>query len=164
MRVEHTFPPFFPPESTILILGSFPSVVSRQQGFYYMHPQNRFYRVLESIYGLPFYQATIEEKKRYLSQCRLALYDVVESCEIQGSDDQSIRSVQPIHLSEYLQQYPIRKIIVNGKKAYQIFQKYFSNYVSIAVCAPSTSPANAAWHLDALIEKWKALLKNSPQD
>lgn len=159
MRVEHTFPPYFSKESRILILGSFPSVLSRKNAFYYMHPQNRFYRVLEAIYQLPFYQASVEEKKEYLAKCHLALYDVIDSCEIQGSSDSSIRNVQPIHLAYYLQKYPIEKIIINGKKAYQLFQRFFHEYMSIARCAPSTSPANAACHLDTLIEEWKKLLK-----
>lgn len=159
MCIQHTFPPYFPSESRILILGSFPSVLSRANQFYYMHPQNRFYRVLEAIYQLPFYQAKIEEKKEYLAQCHIALYDVIDSCEIQGSSDASIRNVQPIDLAYYMQKYSIERIIVNGKKAYQLFQRYFPEYISLAVCAPSTSPANAACHLDTLIEKWRELLQ-----
>ena len=159
MKVFHPIEPYFNSDSEILILGSFPSVKSREQMFFYAHPQNRFWKVISSVYNLDM-PKNIENKKRLLQNCKLALWDVISSCEIEGSSDSSIKNVVPNDISKILNSSNIEKIIVNGKTAEKFYNKYILNKIDIkAICLPSTSPANASWTLDKLINAWKIILK-----
>ena len=152
--IVHPIPPFYNSDSEILILGSFPSVKSRETGFFYGHPQNRFWKVLAAICREEVPQ-TIEEKKAFLQRSRIALWDVIGSCEIEGSSDASIRNVVPNDLHIVLDHAPIRTICVNGKTAYRYYEKYVQPKICReAVCLPSTSPANAAWSLEKLQAEW----------
>ena len=148
---EHTFAPVYDSSSRILILGSFPSVKSREQGFYYGHPQNRFWRMLAAVYGEEVPQ-TLADKKALLKRHGIALWDVIESCDIEGSSDSSIRNAVPNDVARILKAAPIRIVITNGKTAYSLYRKYIKE--PEAVCLPSTSPANAAWSLEKLIREW----------
>ena len=153
----HPFPPLFDNNSKILILGSFPSVKSREQKFFYGHPQNRFWKVISSVFekDVPI---TIEEKKIFLLQNNIALWDVVKSCDISGSSDSSIKNVIPNDLSSILNFSEIKCIFVNGKTAEKYYNKYIRDAIGInAICLPSTSPANASWNLERLINSWKII-------
>ncbi len=153
---QHPFPPLFDKDSRLLILGSFPSVKSREMHFFYGHPQNRFWKVIASIYDEPI-PDSIEEKKRLILENHLALWDVIAECEIVGSSDASIKNARANDLSEILKNAPIQKIIVNGKTAEKLYIRYIEPVTGIkAVALPSTSPANAAWSLDRLVDVWKA--------
>ena len=157
----HPIAPVFDKDSKVLILGSFPSVRSREEGFFYGHPQNRFWKVTSQIFGeeLP---VTVDEKKAFLIRNHIALWDVIGSCEIDGSSDSSIRNVTVNDLSVILGTADIRAIFLNGKKAEQYYLKYlFPVLKRDAVCLPSTSPANAAWSLDKLTDAWKIIKDNA---
>lgn len=154
-HVKHPFPPLYDENSKILILGSFPSVKSREQMFFYGHPQNRFWKVLSSVFGTET-PDTIEEKRKFLLSNNIALWDVIASCEISGSSDSSIKNVVANDLSEILENADIKKIFVNGKTAEKYFNKYTKKLINReAVCLPSTSPANAAWSVERLVKAWK---------
>lgn len=155
--IQHPIAPVYDEASKVLILGSFPSVKSREQGFFYGHPQNRFWRVLSAVYEKPVPQ-TVEDKKAFLLENGVAVWDVIASCDIQGSADSSIRNVQPTDLGGILAKGKIRQIYVNGRKAEQLYRKYQEKQIGLkAVCLPSTSPANAAWSVDRLAEAWKVI-------
>lgn len=157
----HPIAPVFDKDSKVLILGSFPSVRSREEGFFYGHPQNRFWKVTSKVFGdeLP---VTIDEKKAFLIRNHIAVWDVIDSCEIEGSSDSSIRNVTVNDLSVILGTADIRSIFLNGKKAEQYYMKYiFPALKRYAVCLPSTSPANAAWSLDKLTDAWKIIKDNA---
>lgn len=157
----HPIEPIYDETSKILILGSFPSVKSREEGFFYGHPKNRFWRVITAIYKAKLPE-TIEEKKSFLLQHHIAVWDVIYSCEIEGSSDSSIRNVVPNDFSVILGIADIQQIFVNGKTAEKYYKKY--SYPKIkreAICLPSTSPANAAWSLNQLINAWEEALLHS---
>lgn len=155
--IIHPIAPVFDEYSRILILGSFPSVRSREEMFFYGHPQNRFWQVLASIFACDV-PATVEEKKNFLLSHHIALWDVIASCEITGSADSSIKNVIPNDLSVILDHADIRAIFVNGKIAEKYYNKYLREKVKRdAICLPSTSPANAAWRLQKLTEAWQIL-------
>ncbi len=160
-HITHTFPAVFDKESKILILGSVPSVKSREQGFFYMHPQNRFWKVLSAIFNdNDFLNKDIEVKKQALLKYKVALYDVIESCDIIGSSDVSIKNVEPAIsvIDTIINSGNIKKIVLNGAKSANLFDKYF-NIQSIEILKmPSTSPANAAYSVDKLVECWKEIL------
>lgn len=158
-RLEHGFGPFYRPDSKVLILGSFPSVKSREAAFFYGHPQNRFWRVLAALCGEDP-PASRVEKEALLERRRVALYDVIERCSIIGSSDASIEDVEAAELSPILDAAQIGdRIFTNGAKAHQLYMKYIYPQLGIpAVKLPSTSPANAAFSLDRLIREWKELL------
>lgn len=157
--IIHPIEPIYNKKSEILILGSFPSVKSREEGFFYGHPQNRFWKVTSTIFG-EVTPHTIEEKKKFLLRNKIALWDVIHSCEIIGSSDSSIKNVKVNDLTKILDTANIRQIYVNGKKAYHYYNKYIKSQVGIeAACLPSTSPANAAWNLEKLINAWKVIVK-----
>ena len=138
-------------------MGSFPSVKSREGNFFYHHPQNRFWRLLALVLGAEP-PATIAEKRSLLLTHRIALWDVIASCDIAGSDDNSIHNVQPNDLSHILNAAPISKIYLNGGKAYALYQKYMQKGISLpAVKLPSTSPANARYSLEKLYESWQQI-------
>lgn len=155
---EHTFEPLYDQESRVLILGSFPSVKSRESQFYYGHPQNRFWKVTALVYGAEV-PISIEEKKAFLHRNHIALWDVIASCDIAGSSDSSIRNVIPNDIREILTQAPIQKVFVNGGVAGKLYKKYLEELTGVqAEALPSTSPANAAWGLERLIVSWQAIL------
>lgn len=154
-HICHTFEPVYNEESGILILGSLPSVKSREQGFYYGHPQNRFWKVLAAVLCCPL-PATIEEKKSMLLKNRIALWDVIESCDIIGSSDSSIKNVVPADIGSILSKTKINRIFANGKKAESLYRKYIFPKTKVEITAlPSTSPANAACSLERLAEVWR---------
>ena len=153
--IVHPIPPIYNKDSKILILGSFPSVRSREEGFFYGHPQNRFWKVASAVFddAVP---TTIEEKMAFLLRNRIALWDVIGSCDIDGSSDSSIRNVSVNDLSTILDQADIRGIYVNGKTAFRYYRKYSEKETGrTAVCLPSTSPANAAWSVGRLTDAWR---------
>ena len=155
--IIHPIPPVFDRDSQILVLGSFPSVKSREANFFYGHPQNRFWKVTAAVFGeaLP---VSMEEKKTFLLRNRIALWDVIHSCEITGSSDASIRNVVPNDLSVILDAADIRAIFVNGQTAYRYYRQYAEPQTGRpAVCLPSTSPANASWSVDRLTDAWQAV-------
>lgn len=156
--VEHPFPPLFDENSKILILGSFPSVKSREQMFFYGHPQNRFWRVVAGVFSQSVPQS-IQEKRAFLLKNGIALWDVIASCSITGSADASIKEVTPNDLTPILNGAHIRQIFVNGKTAEKYYNKYTKPMIQRdAVCLPSTSPANAAWSVEKLISAWSVIL------
>ena len=160
-HVEHPFQPFYDENSEILILGSFPSVKSCENLFFYGHPQNRFWKVLAAIFKENIPQ-TISEKKNLLQKNHIALWDVIKSCEIEGSSDSSIAKVFPNDLSLIFKKAEIRKILLNGKTAEKYYKLYIESQIHRqAVYMPSTSPANAKWSLADLIEIWGSEIKIS---
>ena len=149
--------PVFDENSKVLILGSFPSVKSREACFFYGHPQNRFWKLVAMIFEDELPQ-TIEEKRDFLLRHNIALWDVIHSCDITGSSDASIKNVVPNDLSIILDSADIKQIYVNGKTAYKYFEKYTKPLINRdAICLPSTSPANAAWNMERLAREWKAI-------
>lgn len=153
----HTIPPIFDSRSRILILGSFPSVKSREVQFYYGHPQNRFWKVLGRVLGEEP-PADDTSKRDYLLRRRIALWDVIASCEIDGSSDSSIQNVVPNDLSPILSQCPIRHIYTNGGTAARFYHKFLLPRTGReAIPLPSTSPANASYSLDRLTERWMCI-------
>lgn len=155
--IIHPFPPLYNENSKVLILGSFPSVKSREQLFFYGHPQNRFWKVISAVTGKNE-PVTIEEKKALLLSSGIALWDVIASCEIDGSSDSSIRNAVANDLTEILSNAGIKQIYVNGKTAEKYYNKYIRDTIGrSAVCLPSTSPANAAWSVEKLINEWKVI-------
>ncbi len=156
--LHHTIAPVYDARSRVLILGSFPSVKSREAAFFYGHPQNRFWRVLAALTGAPVPQS-IPEKRALLLNHGIALWDTIASCEITGSSDSSIRNVTPNDLTPILQTAKIQKIYCNGTASWQLYQKYLLPRTKLpAEKLPSTSPANAAWTLPRLIGAWKVIL------
>ncbi len=152
--VTHPIPPVFDSASRILILGSFPSVKSREGHFFYHHPQNRFWKTWPDSFASPG-SSSIDEKKEFLLSHHIALWDVIASCSIEGSSDSSIRDVVPNDLSRILSTADIRAIFCNGKTSWNYYRKYQESATGIpAVSLPSTSPANAAWTLEKLEGAW----------
>ena len=160
MHLTHTLEIFIYKQSKILILGSFPSVKSRKYGFYYSHPQNRFFKVLASIFNedVPI---SIDDRKAFLIKHNIALYDVIEECDILGSEDSSIKNEIPIDIEKILREYPNIKVIgITGKKAASLFDKYLLDKVNIPVVyLPSTSPANAKMSVDELSKTYSKLFE-----
>lgn len=162
-QLTHEFPPVFDKNSRILILGTFPSVKSREQHFYYGHPQNRFWKVLAAITNEPL-PTTVSEKKQFLLTWHISVWDVIQSCEIIGSSDSSIRNVIPADIPNLLAQTSITAIFGNGSKACELFEKYTAPTLlqfpelNKILKLPSTSPANASWSLDRLTTYWQEKL------
>ena len=157
--LTHTFEPIYDKDSRILILGSFPSVKSRENHFSYGHPQNRFWKVIAGVTGKPV-PVSIEEKKKLLLSSHIAIWDVIASCSIQGSSDSSIRDVVVNDFTQVLADSRIQTIYVNGNKAYELYHKYAELTTGIpAIKLPSTSPANAAWSVERLCGDWKQILE-----
>lgn len=154
-HIEHTFEPVYDSNSRILVLGTLPSVKSRENNFYYGHRQNRFWKVMAALCKEPVPE-TIPEKKALLLAHHIALWDVIQSCDIKGSSDSSIRNVEPTDLKRILQSADIRCILANGNKAGELYRKYQMPITGREITVlPSTSPANAAWTLDKLCEAWR---------
>lgn len=155
--VTHPIPPVFDRHSKVLILGSFPSVKSREAQFFYGHPQNRFWKVTSAVFDATE-PHTIEDKKDFLLSHGIAVWDVIASCDITGSSDSSIKNAVPNDLTKILDIAEIQTIFVNGKTAEKFYNKYIRDTIGReAVCLPSTSPANAAWSVDRLTEVWKQI-------
>lgn len=155
--VTHEFDAFFDKDSRVLILGTIPSPKSREQGFYYGHPQNRFWKVLADVLGEEFPQ-TVEERKRFLKRNHIALWDVLESCEIKGASDVSIRNARPNDMNRILQAADIRAIFATGAKAAQLYKKLcFPECGVEAIRLPSTSPANCGCSYEDLREAYSQI-------
>ena len=159
MKQIHNIQPIYNQNSKILILGSFPSVKSREDQFFYHHPQNRFWKILAMLYHHePL--TTIEEKKNFLLKHHIAIWDVIQSCEIKGSSDSSIQNVIVNDIATLLNKTSIEYIYTNGKKSHQLYQKYCLPLTKKEdICLPSSSPANAQYSIERLIEEWKVILK-----
>lgn len=153
----HTIEPVYNSDSRVLILGSFPSVKSREQQFFYGHPQNRFWWVVAGVFDCPVPQ-NVPEKKALLLGHGIAVWDVIASCTISGSSDASIRDVVPNDISGILEAADIRKIYANGAKSYELYQKYIYPQTKREIeKLPSTSPANAVFSYERLLEAWKII-------
>ena len=151
----HNIEPVYDENSKILILGSFPSVKSRETGFFYGHPQNRFWRVVAAVRNEAVPE-TIAEKKAFLLRNGIAVWDVIKSCDITGSGDSSIKNAVPNDISVILKTAPIERIFCNGAASYKLYKRFLEPETGMtAVKLPSTSPANAAYSLDRLIDEWK---------
>ena len=154
-HIIHPIPPLYDEQSRILILGSFPSVKSREAQFFYGHPQNRFWKVLSAVCECEV-PVTIEEKRDFLHENHIAVWDVIRSCDIEGSSDSSIKNAVSNDLTPILMTADIRQIYCNGATSHRLYQKYIAPLTGRdAVKLPSTSPANAAWQLERLIGEWK---------
>ena len=155
--IVHPIPPVWDENSKILILGSFPSVKSREQMFFYGHPQNRVWRVVAAVTGCDT-PKTVDEKRSFLLSNNIAVWDVIASCDITGSSDSSIKNVTPNDLSPILSGAKIKAVFTNGKTAHDLYQKYLKERCGREdICLPSTSPANAAWTFDRLIAAWSVI-------
>lgn len=159
-HVVHTFGPLYNEDSGILILGSIPSPASREVGFYYGHPRNRFWQMLADLYGMPLPES-IEEKKALVLSHGLALWDVIEECDIIGASDSSVKNAVPTDIPSILGKTQIQTILCNGSLSKKIYDQYQLPRTGIPTQKmPSTSPANAAWSLERLKETWgKALMR-----
>lgn len=156
-HLNHTFAPVFDGQSKVLILGTFPSVKSREHQFFYGHPQNRFWKVIAAITKEEV-PVTVQEKKELLLSHHIAVWDVIQSCDIIGSADSSIKNVVPSDISRILEQAPIKKIYGNGAKACELYNTYLLPVTKRPIAKlPSTSPANAAWSLERLVEEWQII-------
>ncbi len=151
----HPFGPIYNKDSKILILGSFPSVKSREKSFFYAHKQNRFWRVIQAITKYEGPMVSDEDKIKMMLDSKMALWDTIASCEIKGSSDSTITQVKPNDLGPLIREASIIKIFCNGTTAYDLYKKHVEQNLGIpSVNLPSTSPANAAWSLERLIEAW----------
>lgn len=155
--ITHPLKPLFNADSKILILGSFPSVKTREYGFFYGHPQNRFWLLLEKIFDVKL-STDIEERKAFLLKQRIAVYDVIFKCDIIGSSDASIQNVIPSDLSPIFKEADIKQVFCNGGTSYRYYKKYQEQKTGFkAIGLPSTSPANARYSMDDLLDKWKII-------
>ena len=170
-RISHPLPPVWNTESEVLLLGTMPSPASRKSGFFYMHPQNRFWKVLPALFGeslsLPNnandIEGAAEERKDFLLRHRIALWDVLAECDIHGAADSTIRNAVPNDFTEIFTRSKIRRVFCTGKTAFKLWQKHCEDrYRPFNIqcgCLPSTSPANAAWTLEKLVEAYKVILE-----
>ena len=159
-HIIHPIPPLYDAQSRILILGSFPSVKSREVQFFYGHPQNRFWKVLAAVLDCPV-PRTIPEKQAMLHTNHIALWDVIARCDIRGSQDASIKNAQPNDIAALAAKGEIRHILLNGQAAGRLYEKYVHLPQISHRILPSTSPANAAWTMEKLTEIWREALKNA---
>ncbi|HJC21010.1 MAG TPA: DNA-deoxyinosine glycosylase [Candidatus Butyricicoccus avicola] len=156
-HVTHNFPPLFAPDSRALILGSIPSPKSREQAFFYGHPQNRFWPVLAAVFGEPAPQ-TIEDKRSLALRHRIAMWDTLAACDIRGASDTSIRNPVANDLPWLIAQTRVRAVFCTGATSYKYYKKLCQPQTGIeAVCLPSTSPANAAWSKERLIQAYSVI-------
>ena len=154
--LNHPFPALFDEDSRILILGSFPSVKSRDEGFYYAHPQNRFWKIMERLFSVEL--ISIDDKKAFLHGSHIALWDSIASCTIRGSSDSAIDNVTANDIKGLIQETRIKAIFTNGAKAHDVYMKYcLKDTGMIPTKLPSTSPANAAYSIERLLESWKEI-------
>ena len=158
-QIIHNIPPVYDGRSRVLILGSFPSVKSRETEFFYGHPQNRFWKVIAALCGAPVPE-TVAQKKELLLLNGIALWDVIAVCSVDGSADSSIKNAVPNDIAFLLSETNIKHFFLKGKTAEKYYNRYMKSAVDIpALCLPSTSPANAAKNLDALVEDWSIIKK-----
>ena len=158
-HIVHPFPPLFDRNSRILILGSLPSVKSREQMFFYGHPQNRFWPLIAALFREAAPHST-EEKKELVLRHGIALWDSIYSCDIIGSGDSSIKNVVPTDLSQIFETADINKVFCNGATSWKYYHRYQETELGIqAKALPSTSPANAAWSIERLKSAWKIILE-----
>jgi len=156
-KIIHPFEPIFDKNSKVLILGSLPSPKSREIGFYYGHPQNRFWKVLSKIFEEQI-PSSIEGRKKFVLKYHIALWDVVKNCEIKGASDSSISNVEVNDIKGLIQKTSIKYVITTGKKADSLYQKYILPITNIeSLCLPSTSPANCVVKEEKLIESYQIL-------
>ena len=159
MRASHEFSPVFDNNSEILILGSFPSVKSRQESFFYANPQNRFWKLMAQLLNESTPKDT-KDKIVMLKKHKIALWDVIESCDIVGSSDSSISNVVPVDISQILSRAKIIKVYANGGKAFELYNKYLYPKTQLEITKlPSTSPANSGYSFDKLLSEWKKILE-----
>ena len=158
-HVKHPFGPVITNEARILILGSVPSLKSVHFGFYYMHPQNRFWKMLGALLGEQLYDAPISDRARILNERGVALYDSVEECDIEGSSDSAISNVVPADLPALLSGTKITRVFCNGNASYLYAVKFHPQLADIITKLPSTSPANAAFSFERLCDEWKVILE-----
>ena len=169
-KIIHQIPPIWNSESEVLILGTIPSPKSRETGFFYMHPQNRFWKVLLAVFGeqllypnnFPEREKSISERRDFLLRHHIALWDIIASCEISGAADSSIKKARPNDFNEILSNSKIKRVFCTGKTAFTLWNKFCAKeyeelYKLTVTDLPSTSPANAAWSLEKLIEAYKIL-------
>ncbi len=157
-KVVHPIPPVYNNESKILILGSLPSVKSRELGYQYAHPQNRFWKVIEILFEV---KINDKNRKQFLLDNKIALWDVIKSCKIKGSSDSSITDVIANDIDKIIKESKIKKIFTTGKKAYELYQKYVYPKTQVkAICLSSTSPANAIKSLDDLVLEYQIIKKH----
>ncbi len=162
-EVQHSIPPVWNEQSRVLILGTMPSPKSRQAGFFYMHPQNRFWSVMSGVFGEEFkFPNDIAERRDFLLRHKLAMWDVLASCKIEGAADSSIRDAVPNDFTQIFENAQIHDVYCTGHTAYGLWNKYCAEkyeqrYNLVAHCLPSTSPANAQWKIDKLIEEYKQI-------
>lgn len=158
-HIVHSIPPLFNSDSRILILGSLPSVKSREAMFFYGHPQNRFWKMISLVFGEPFPQS-VEEKKKLVLKHNLAMWDAIYSCDIIGSSDSSIKNVTPTDLKRIVDHSKVEKVLCNGKTSGKYYEQYQMKELGIrAEVLPSTSPANAACSLEKLVDIWGEALR-----
>ncbi len=156
--VVHTIPPLYDCHSRVLLLGSIPSPKSREIGFFYGHPQNRFWRVLAAVLGEEVPQ-TIEDKRAMCLKHHVALWDTIARCDIVGASDTSIRNAEPNDIGKLVRESEITRIFATGGKSAELYRKLIEPTLHIPITQlPSTSPANAAWSLERLIEAYRVIL------
>ena len=156
-HITHPFKPIYDSSSKILILGTLPSVKSRENEFYYGHPKNRFWKVVAAVVG-ETEPKSVAEKTEMLLRHNIALWDVIDSCDIAGSSDSSIRNVVPTDLCGIIKESGIERIFANGRKAAELYDKYQRAATGMDITGlPSTSPANAAWSFERLLAEWKKI-------
>nr|WP_300186869.1 DNA-deoxyinosine glycosylase [uncultured Agathobaculum sp.] len=156
--VVHTIPPLYDCHSRVLLLGSIPSPKSREIGFFYGHPQNRFWRVLAAVLGEEVPQ-TIEDKRAMCLKHHVALWDTIARCDIVGASDTSIRNAVPNDIGKLVRESEITRIFATGGKSAELYRKLIEPTLHIPITQlPSTSPANAAWSLERLIEAYRVIL------
>lgn len=158
-HIKHPFPAVVDSKSRILILGSVPSIKSVENNFYYMHPKNRFWKVLSAIFDVDLYSATVDERISFLLESKIALYDSVEECDIEASKDSAISNVVPADIPSLVAKSEISHIYCNGKASLHYLLSAYPEYEGITTLLPSTSPANAQFSLEKLIEAWKVILE-----
>ena len=159
MRVSHEFGPYINKDSKVLILGSIPSVKSREYGFYYMHKQNRFWKVMSDLFKEDF-PMTIEDKKIFLKRNKIALWDVIDTCDINGSSDSSIKNPKVNNIKKLIDGSNVKYIFVTGKKALELYNKYcYKDTLIKAIYLPSTSGANCGVSYERLKEEYEIIIK-----
>lgn len=157
MRLIHTLKPIYNKDSKILLLGSFPSRISRENNFYYANPSNRFWMIMEYLFNTRL--ENINDKKEFLESNNIALYDVVYSCEIHYSSDSSIKNIVPSDINTIINNSNIKYIFVLNKKALELYNKFLLEKTKIeAIYLPSTSSANASFSLNKLIDEYKIII------
>ena len=159
--IIHPLKPLYRADSKLLILGSFPSVKTREYGFFYGHPFNRFWPLMAALFQEEI-STKIEDRRAFLLRHKIAVYDSIYQCDIVGSSDASIQNVVPTNLRPIFETAEIRQVFCNGQTSYYYYQKYHAESCGIqGVKLPSTSPANARYRLDDLVKEWQSVVAAS---